>query len=178
VTRDWVEEEKLVLRFLAGFHEDKKGRVIVSYPKRNSSEERKARTVLARQLRNNTLGGIAREILACAIDPETPSDLGIPSVWKIKFTSRARRNKSPWVRNRFVVAFIELRLRHNPDESEEAAKGAAEDAFRLGRSQIAEIWQRHKEDRARAAVLPLVAPVARRLLHLLKGRAERGAKLT
>ena len=166
------------MRFLAGFDEDENRVPITRYLERNSPEERQARTILARQLRENTLGSLVRDILALALDPETPSLHGIPPVWRIEFTSSARRNKSTWARDWLIVDFIRHWRRKNPDESEEATKGAAEDAFRLGRSQIAEIWQRHKEDRARAAVLPLVAPVARRLLHLLKGRAERGAKLT
>jgi hypothetical protein len=168
-----IEEEKLVLRFLAGFHEDKKGRVIIRYPKRNSPEARKARTVLARQLRNNTLGDIAREILAYAIDPETPSERDIPPVWKIEFTSKARGTKSTWLRNRFINAFITQWLRENPDKSEEKAKGAVEEAFGLESSRVAEIWQRHKEGRALKANLPLIA-LARHLVHLLKSRAERG----
>jgi hypothetical protein len=171
------KQDKLVLRWLAGFHEDEKGRPITSYLGRNSPEECKARTVLARQLRANTLSGLAREILALAIDPETPSERGIPAVWKIEFTSPARGGKSTWARDRLIVAFIRQWLRENPDESEEAAVGAAEDAFGLGRSRIAEIWQRYKEGRAREAALPLIT-LARHLLYLLKGRiqslAERG----
>ena len=67
-----IAEEMLLLRLLAGFHDDEKGRPIVSYLRRNSPEERAARGVLARQLRDGTLGAIARELLALAIDPKTP----------------------------------------------------------------------------------------------------------
>ena len=57
-----LDDDVLILRLLAGFHEDKRGRPVISYLKPNSSEERVARAALARQIRNGTLGGIARAI--------------------------------------------------------------------------------------------------------------------
>jgi hypothetical protein len=148
---DGITEELIVLRFLAGFDEDENGVPITRYLKRNSPEERQARVILARQLRENTLGGFAREILALALDPETPSITGIPAVWKIEFTSLARGGKSTWARDRLIVAFIRQWLREHPGKSDEAAIGAAEDVFGLGRSRIAEIWQAYKKQVAASA---------------------------
>jgi hypothetical protein len=132
------------MRFLAGFDEDENRVPITRYLERNSPEERQARTILARQLRENTLGSLVRDILALALDPETPSLHGIPPVWRIEFTSSARRNKSTWARDWLIVDFIRHWRRKNPDESEEVAIGAAEDEFGLVRSRIAKIWQEHK----------------------------------
>lgn len=145
-----IAEEMLVLRLLAGFHEDEKGRPIVSYLKRNSPEERKARRMLARQLRDGTLGGIASELLALAIDPDTPSKVpDMRPILEIEFKSKARRNKSTWARDKLVVHFIKQWLWTNAGTDrlpkEEAAKYAAEQYFGLGRSQVSEIWQRYKE---------------------------------
>jgi hypothetical protein len=144
-----VEDEKLLLRLLAGLHEDETGRAVISYLKHNSLEERNARAVLARQIREGTLGGIARELLALAIDPQTPSPIpNMRPIWEIQLKSKARRHKPTWARDRLVVYFIKQWMRKNASRDgstkEEAARAAAEQHFKLERSRIAEIWQQHK----------------------------------
>jgi hypothetical protein len=144
-----VEDEKLILRLLAGLHEDEAGHAFISYLKHNSSEERKARAVLARQIRDGTLGGIARELLALAIDPQTSSPIpGMGPIWEIQLKSKARRHKPTWARDLLVAHFIKQWMRKNASRDgstkEEAARAAAEQHFKLERSRIAEIWQQHK----------------------------------
>jgi hypothetical protein len=147
-----IEEDKLVLRLLAGFHEHGKGRVIVSYPKRNSPDESKSRAALARQLRNGTLGGIARELLALAIDPETPSAIpDMRPLHKIEFKNPARRNKPTWARDRLVVQFIKEWLAGDLVRKEDSARHAAVQHFGLGRSRVAEIWHEYKDRIAASA---------------------------
>jgi hypothetical protein len=156
-----VAEDKLILRLLAGFHEDAKGRPIVSYLEPGSVEELEARAALARQLRDNTLGNLARELLALAIAPNIPSARrDMRPTLEIVFKNKARGNKSAWARNRLVISFIKGWIREKRKEGkgrrvkEEAAKQAAQAHFGLSRSQVAEIWRRDKkQDEERALTL-------------------------
>ena len=139
-----MEEDRLIYHLLAGFSENKNGRPVTAYPPPNSREEREARTALARQLREGRLIGIARELLALAIDPTTPSQFpGLQPILVVQLRAKARRSKSTWARDLLVVAYVRSWLRKNPGK-EEAARAAAEKHFKLKRSRIAEIWKQHK----------------------------------
>ncbi len=70
-----IADEWLCLRLLAGYAEDEQGRVVTSYLRHNSYEEREARAALARRLRDIGPLGSTLELLALAIDPRTPSNL-------------------------------------------------------------------------------------------------------
>src|SRR5437660_619071 len=125
----WAEDA-LILRLLAGFADDERGRPITSYLKHNSSEERRARALLAAQIRAGRLGGFAKELLALAIDPRTPSThLGMKPTRTVQFVSPARGKGSTWARDLLVIDFIRAQLRECPQR--EPALAAAEAHFKI-----------------------------------------------
>jgi hypothetical protein len=137
---DWVAEEELILRLLAGFHVDENGRQVTSYLTADSPEEKRARALLAQQLRAGTLSFIAREMLALAIDQDATSEYVEPTR-KLVFKSRKQGPPSDWARNQIIAQFIMMELQRNNGHIKiEPAIRAAEIKFGLSRSQVMEIW--------------------------------------
>jgi hypothetical protein len=136
------QEELLLMRLLAGLDDDKP--IEPLFLDSDSPDEKLARIALAKQLRDGRLGGLAKELLALAIDPWTESTWpGMRPTRKIKFTSATPGPPSTWARDLLVVHFIREQLRNNVGPQDAALK-AAETQFKLGKSQIYAIWQRAK----------------------------------
>jgi hypothetical protein len=134
----WADEA-LILGLLAGYNGDDPS--TISFLKRNSSEEKRARALLAAQLRDGTLGGFAKELLALALDPHTPSEHpGMHPIRTIQFLSPARGKRATWVRDLLVIDFIRSELRKNKNPKREAAFKAAEARFNIKRSRLQRIW--------------------------------------
>jgi len=138
-----IADDKLIMRLLAGFHVDERGREVTSYLQPNSVAEKKARTALARQLRDGTLSFFAKELLALAIDPSTPSPMpNMRPTRKIKFENPTRGNPSTWARDLAIIYFINRRRR---TKSIEQAIGEAADHYGLERSRTWEIWTQYNK---------------------------------
>ena len=141
-----ITDEMLVLRLLAGFHEDEQGRPVTSYPEEDSEEEKRARAVLARQIRRGTMGFMTKELLAVAINPAKPSRF-VGQTRRIEFGGLQQGRGSNWARNRVIIQFITLDLwrqrRVNPKGKVKlnAAVHAAIKEFGLSRSQLLDIWK-------------------------------------
>ena len=70
------------------------------------NEETMARAALARRIRDLMTTGFVRELLALAIDPTTPSYLGIEPTVIADFKSPARGRPSTWVRDLAIIDFV------------------------------------------------------------------------
>jgi hypothetical protein len=141
-----IAEEALILRLLVGLHEDKDGRPITSYVDPDSSEGKKALAALARQVREGTLSYLARDQLALALDPETPSPIpGNKPICRIKFERVDKGNPPTWARDEIIAHWIDIWLWKNNSSKAGAAIHAATSHFRIGRSRLYEIWQQYKE---------------------------------
>jgi hypothetical protein len=139
-----IAEEALILRLLAGFAEDDRGQPITSYLKHNSREEKRARALLAAQIREGKLAGFAKELLALAIDPATPSThLGMKPTRTVQFISPSRGKASTWAHDLLVADFIKRKLHECPKK--EAALAAAADRFNIKRSRLQQIWKAHEK---------------------------------
>jgi hypothetical protein len=137
-----IADDLLCMRLLAGFCEDKSGRVTTSYLKHNSYAERQARAALARRVRES-MRGFTGELLALAIDPRTPSEYpGMKPTRRVRFESPARGKGSTWARDLLVVHFIRAELRKSPKEH--AAIAAASAHFQIGESRVHAIWKNWK----------------------------------
>jgi hypothetical protein len=113
-----IGEEKLILRLLAGFDENKSGAAATFYPERDSDAERESRAALARQIRAGNLAGMSRELLALAIDPDTPSVIpGTHAIRRLKFEDGQGGAKDTWARDRIIVQFIRRAMRGSNDQA-------------------------------------------------------------
>jgi hypothetical protein len=147
-----IADEMLLMRLLAGYHVDRKGREITSFLKPDSQEERKARAVLAEQLRDGTLSYLGKMLLALAIDPHLPLEpwMRMRPTLKVKFQKPQRGGKpSTWARDWAIIDFIKMQLFENrklPEEdpnrwkSDEPAIGEASDRYGMERSRVWAIW--------------------------------------
>ncbi len=114
-------DEMLLMRLLAGYRRG----VISSLPK-NSPEEQKARKLLAQQLRDGSIAYYTRELLALAIDPETPSAVpGLSPARKIVFQKPPKGGSLTWARDRVIIYEIKKRIWQG-ETDEKAVTGAAE----------------------------------------------------
>jgi hypothetical protein len=115
--RDWLRKEAdapLILRLLAGFKDDN-GVVVTDYDL-TPDEEKQARAALARGLRSG-IRGFSQELLALAIDPDTPSSWpGMHPTRKIKFENVGRGPPSNWARDILIVEYISAQRRRHMDE--------------------------------------------------------------
>jgi hypothetical protein len=132
-------DEMLILRLLAGFHEDENGRAITSRLDKDSPEERQARKVLAQQLRDGILNPITRELLALAIDPETPSPHPtMRPTRKVVFQRPPKGGTLDWARERVIIYDIKDQISQGKANQEAVTDVAYR--HRLNRSRVWEIW--------------------------------------
>jgi hypothetical protein len=129
-----IADAELIMRFFAG-----DGTTNYRFPKPDSPEELKARGALARVVRDY-VPGFSGELLALAIDPDTPSRfVGMAPTRKVKFESVNRGRPAAWRRNVRVAEFIRRQLAEC--DQHEAAYAAAAAKFRISRSTAQSIWQ-------------------------------------
>jgi hypothetical protein len=136
-------DELLLMRLLAGYHVDQDGVEVTDF-RLTSREERRAREVLAQQLRDGSLAWLTKELLALAIDPDTPS--AQPDLWptrKIVFQRPPKGGSLTWARDRAIIFEIKKRRRQG-ETDEDAVTGAAE-RYGLERSRTWEIWTAWKK---------------------------------
>jgi hypothetical protein len=142
--RDWlwigtdyakkIADEALVIGLFAG---DEHG----NFPERDSPEELEARTALARIIRDQ-MCGFSAELLALAIDPETPSGaMGMTATRRIRFESLRRGRKPTWRRDMRIMERIRQELSRT--NKLEAAYQAAILEFGISRSTAQAIWKWH-----------------------------------
>jgi hypothetical protein len=130
-----MADEELALALLAS------DGVGASYPKHNSAKEKECRKALARIVRDK-LNGFSGELLALAIDPETPSRyIGMTPTRQIRFESVRRGRPSTWRRDVLIAGFIRRELARS--QKLEAAYAAAMAKFKISRSTAQAIWNWH-----------------------------------
>jgi hypothetical protein len=104
----------LMMRLLAGYTDETAGKV-TDY-KLSREEEKAARAALARSVRSG-IRGFPQELLALAIDPDTPSSWpGMRPTRKVKFENVGRGPPSTWARDLMIVEFISARRRDHMNE--------------------------------------------------------------
>ena len=122
-----MADEEAIVCFFAG-----DGTNAPRYPKHNSREEKNARAAMARRVRD-FMQGFSAEMIALAIDPDTPSRIpGLKPLRKIRFESVARGKASTWRRDLRVADFI----RREIGKSDQPRKG----------------WRAEGKDRSRARI--------------------------
>jgi hypothetical protein len=148
-----MADEEIIVGFFAG-----DGTEAPRYPTHNSKEEKKARAALARVVRDH-IPGFSGEILALAIDPDTPSRfVGMKPLRTVRFESVARGRASTWRRDLHIAHFIRAEIGHTvirgkdgvPKPKIEAALHAAMQEFGVSRATAQAIWKRHQEAMADA----------------------------
>ena len=136
---DRIADHALALELLAGFNEDHPKQT--KYLKRNSPEEKLARAALAREIRKE-MRGFVGELLALAIDPDTPTKSAtLRPCRRIRFESPARGNPVKWARDLLIVGAIKKEL-HESGKLD-AALHTVGKKFGLKRSQVHAIWREH-----------------------------------
>jgi hypothetical protein len=134
------------------------GKVRRAIRSNNSREEKDARAAMARRIRDFMQGFLA-EVIALAIDPNTPSHIiGLKPLRMVRFESVARGKASTWRRDLRVLHFIRMEIGNTvkrgkdgvPRAKIEAALQAAVAEFGISRSTAQAIWKRHQEAMADA----------------------------
>jgi hypothetical protein len=136
-----IANEKLILRLMAGYHVDARGREVTSYIEPDSAEGKQARAALARLVRDS-IAGFVGELLALAVDPDTPSAIpGMHPIWTFEFKSPARNKRSTLARDLAVVYFITALTREKRLKPLQAAAAH----FGIKYSRLHAIWSQHKK---------------------------------
>lgn len=117
------------------------------------NEEIMARAALARRIRDLMTTGFIRELLALAIDPATPSYLGIEPTVIAEFKSPARGRPSTWARDLAIVDFvIKQRFRWTGSRyKQESAIKAAMEEFNLKRGTVIRALRSYEERQQKTA---------------------------
>jgi hypothetical protein len=142
-TKQKIADEVLITRLLGGLPVDGKKPLVTNYDL-TPKEEKRARAALAQQLRNAGF-----ELLALAIDPDTPSPVpGLRPTRKILIQALTQGPAQHSIRNQLIIGYItehlQQQLRDNPKWPVPKLKTAISDAmpkFDLGRSTLMEIWE-------------------------------------
>jgi hypothetical protein len=146
---DHMADEVAAMRLLAGF--DESHPEAVSYLAINSPEEKQARAALARIVRRE-MRGFVGELLALAIDPDTPTKSAtLRPCRRIRFESPARGKPVTWARDLLIVGTIKELLCERGNI--EATLYEVENKYGLQRSQIYAIWRKYHraiEERAKS----------------------------
>jgi hypothetical protein len=130
-----VADETLALQLLADYP---------SHIEPDSAEEVIARAALARCVRDG-MRGFAGELLALAIDPDTPPAIpGAKPIRRVRFETPGRR-ASTWARDMVIGQFIAAERAASRSGKLDAAVKAACDKYGLGRSTVQAIWGRREE---------------------------------
>jgi len=157
---------EIVLRLLAGLTDDGKTDYELT-----GEQEKQARAALARLVRDQ-MTGIEAELLALAIDPDTPSRIpGLPPTRKIQFGPITQGPGATWARDQLVIHCINEELHSQGKQQEhlspelrkppqmEAAYAVAKSRFKLSRSSVQSIWKNHwlLFERARIRRVPAIS---------------------
>jgi hypothetical protein len=153
-----IADDELSLDLLAGARlatNGSKTAAAIRYFDSNSEEEKLARQALARRVRD-FMPGLTGELLALAIDPDTPSKYtGMVPTRRVEFKNVGTGFPSQWRRDLIVIDFIRKQLNAMwpagpipiddiPKRKLEAAYAAAEKEYNLRRSTLQAIWARHR----------------------------------